>query len=465
MQRTESIRVNWLALAGAGLGAIAALAGCVATDAGEDDTSALDQDVAVPGSWALSAQVHEIAQTQFVAYDEAPDWDGGANCSGTFFSGTAKLRTYLSANFPDISSIGGYACRQNTADLAKTSMHGSGRALDVFIPESGGAADNTKGDRVAAWLLTHAEFIGVQLVIWDHSIWSPSRATGEKLHAYGGPIPHIDHLHVEITNEAAAEHTAFFQAAADIGWSQIVRADLDGNGDDELGFYTTRDGTFAWYPMTTAGQLGTRLSSSDLGNSWDVILGVDPDGDGIDDLAFYNAKTGGFEVYAAAASGVLGSQRSSTTLGTGWTTILAADFDGDHRDELAFYNAANGAYAVYHTNANGTLGTRLVATTFSTGWSEIIALDVTGDGHPELGFYNKANGSFAVYPTTTAGALDTRLSATTLSEGWTAVEPAQIAGDARPELVFYDRVSGGFAAYTLGATGLLAARLAAFTLN
>lgn len=249
----------------------------------------------------------------------------------------------------------------------------------------------------------------------------------------------------------------------DPGWAQVVRADLDGNGDDELGFYTTRDGTFAWYPMTAAGQLGTRLSATVIGDSWDVVLGVDPDGDGIDDLAFYDAQSGGFAVYATTPTGVLGARRSSTTLGAGWTSIVAADFDGDHHDELVFYNAANGGYAVYHTNPDGTLGARLSATTLGAGWSELVAVDVTGDGRPELAFYNKINGSFAVYPTSDAGALGTRLSGATLSKGWTAVERVQAAAG-RAQLGFYDRTTGGFSIYMLDATGQLATRLATYSL-
>jgi len=445
-----------------GLGLIVAGAGCMTAGEREADSSAVEQDVAVPGSWTLSPEVHAIAQTQFVAYDDAPPWDGGAHCSGTLFSGTAKLRTYLNDTFSQISGIGGYDCRPNTADTSQTSIHGTGRALDVFIPMDGGAADNTKGDPVAAWLLTHAEFIGVQLVIWDHSLWNASK-TGEKLRAYGGPVPHIDHLHVEITEEAAAEQTDFFKK--DVGWAQVVRADLDGNGDDELGFFTSRDGTFAWYPMTATGQLGTRLSSSTIGTGWDVILGVDADGDGRDELAFYNAKAGSFAVYGSTPTGVLAPRKSAITLGTGWTSIIAADFDGDGHDELAFYNRSNGAYAVYLVNTDGTLGARQSALTLGTGWTDLVPVDVTGDGRAELAFYNSATGGFAAYATTTAGALDVRLSATTLSTGWSAVRAAEITGGGRPELVFYNRATGGFLVYAVDATGKLGTQVASYTVN
>jgi len=156
--------------------------------ASQDEIGVEDQASTIAGGWSLPSGVHDIAQTQFVAYDGAPPWDGGAHCSGTFFSGTAKLRQYLLAHYPQVSSIGGYDCRPNTADTSLTSIHGTGRALDVMIPTIGGDADNTAGDPIANWLITHAEYIGVQFAIWDHMDWEANRS-GEMLRSYGGPIP------------------------------------------------------------------------------------------------------------------------------------------------------------------------------------------------------------------------------------------------------------------------------------
>jgi len=82
----------------------------------------------------------------------------------------------------------------------------------VFIPLSGGQADNTRGDEVANWLISNAQSIGVQLVIWDRSGWNASR--GSKLSPYGGPHPHHDHLHVELNTDAAARRTPWFRGGS-----------------------------------------------------------------------------------------------------------------------------------------------------------------------------------------------------------------------------------------------------------
>lgn len=52
---------------------VIAIGGC----ASEDRTAVIDDEVAVAGPWTLPASVHTAAQTQFVAYDEPPPWDGG----------------------------------------------------------------------------------------------------------------------------------------------------------------------------------------------------------------------------------------------------------------------------------------------------------------------------------------------------------------------------------------------------
>lgn len=90
------------------------------------------------------------------------------------------------------------------------SIHGMGRALDVYIPMSDGRADNTLGDPVANWAVEHAAELGVQTVIWDRTIWSVPAKTARP---YGGTHPHNDHVHIELTNEAAAQELAWYQQA------------------------------------------------------------------------------------------------------------------------------------------------------------------------------------------------------------------------------------------------------------
>jgi len=197
------------------LGMLTVLGGCTA-DEGLDEPALDDDDghvastedaVSVQGRWKLPADVAAAGATTRLTYDDAPAW-GDGDCAGGMTSGAKKLAARLSRDFDaQILRVEGYACRPNTADESRMSIHGTGRALDIFIPKSGGSADNTKGDAVANWLVENSQRVGVQLVIWDRTVWMVKRADK----AYGGPHPHDDHIHVEITEEAAREETPFFR--------------------------------------------------------------------------------------------------------------------------------------------------------------------------------------------------------------------------------------------------------------
>jgi hypothetical protein len=170
----------------------------------DDDTGSEDSDIRVAGRWTLSSAVRSAGMSQSVSYDSAE------RCTGGLTAGSKKLKSYLLGKFPnEIREIQGYNCRQIRGGSG-LSMHGTGRALDIMIPLSGGEADNTKGDRVAEFLIRNAQAIGVQFIIWDRSKWKPGQAE----QSYGGSHPHHDHLHIELTEEAASMSTSFFRGGS-----------------------------------------------------------------------------------------------------------------------------------------------------------------------------------------------------------------------------------------------------------
>lgn len=131
-------------------------------------------------------------------YDEPPAWDGGSHCTGRLGVGTRALGDYILAAFPGVfSSFGGYNCRPNTANASVTSLHGTGRALDLMVNVDG---DHSRtADVVADWLLTNARALGVEEVIWTRTIWTSLRG----LRDYDGPDAHTSHIHVGLSPESA----------------------------------------------------------------------------------------------------------------------------------------------------------------------------------------------------------------------------------------------------------------------
>jgi hypothetical protein len=208
-----------------GVAALAPLAACVA-EVLDSDVGPADDDyeyglseeyIAVPGNWNPPADVRAAGASEHIPYEGPPAWDGGAHCGSGLLAGTKQLGDFLKSQFAGrVSSYGGYACRQNTANKAETSVHGTGRALDVFIPMASGQADNTKGDEVANWLIVNAQSIGVQYIIWDRSDWSGDHG-GDKMGRYTGPVPHTDHIHVEVTHAAANKQTPWFTGLGETG--------------------------------------------------------------------------------------------------------------------------------------------------------------------------------------------------------------------------------------------------------
>lgn len=159
-------------------------------------------------TWALPPAIQAAGDAQTVRYDSPPAWANGANCT-SYTDGASELRRHILATFPGVDAIGGYNCRANTANPSETSVHGVGRALDIMIRPINGRANSAAGDPIANWLVRNAAEIGVQYIIWNRIRWSGSRTP--RVASYGGPNPHIDHIHVELNLDGARRRTAWFQ--------------------------------------------------------------------------------------------------------------------------------------------------------------------------------------------------------------------------------------------------------------
>lgn len=230
----------------------------------------------VAGSWSPDADVVAAGDQQTVQYDGAPPWDGGVNCAGNATPGARTLRDVLVEAFPQIGSVGIYNCRV-IGGTNSMSLHGVGRALDVMIPTESGDADNGAGDPIAAWLIENAETLGLQLIIWDHAIWSTSRAPGSRMRAYGGENPHVDHLHVEVNEAAGFENLPWYGSPVGPGpndgsGSEPCPALPAGGGVVDAGACQQRFGPGEFWRSESAGQGGqlfwTNAFQNDAPSNW-----------------------------------------------------------------------------------------------------------------------------------------------------------------------------------------------------
>ena len=135
-------------------------------------------------------------------YDNPPPWDGGANCTGGLRPGSQAFGALVMRLFPGvIRSAQGYACRPNTANSRDTSLHGTGRAVDLMVVNNGD--QSREADAVANWILHHAGELGVQEVIWTRSIWTASRGFREYAPTAESASSHTDHIHVGLSAASA----------------------------------------------------------------------------------------------------------------------------------------------------------------------------------------------------------------------------------------------------------------------
>lgn len=170
-----------------------------------------EHSLAVDGRWMVPEHVSAIGDQQFIEYTGAGAWVGESGCGGGLLDGTSILREYIMEYFPQTYSIGGYSCRPIVGAPNVMSVHATGRALDIMIPTtSDGQADNGLGDPIAHWLMVNAEHMGIQYIIWDRSTWAGYADAGAKEEYYSGEHPHHDHLHVELSVEAAALNAPWF---------------------------------------------------------------------------------------------------------------------------------------------------------------------------------------------------------------------------------------------------------------
>lgn len=133
--------------------------------------------------------------------------------------GTAAMKTWLLQHFPGtFSSIG--AARSPASRWAtvgqQRDLHQEGRALDLMT------GDQAALERFANALVWHAAEIGLQYVLTRRLEWSAS-GIGAAWELYGPehPSPHTDHVHVELSPQAAADPArvvAALDRALAAGW-------------------------------------------------------------------------------------------------------------------------------------------------------------------------------------------------------------------------------------------------------
>jgi hypothetical protein len=136
-----------------------------------------------------------------MSFNFAP-WEGATNCTGSVTPGASHLLAWCREAYPQGGSMGIYNCR-TVVGGSTTSLHGEGRALDWGMPMVGGRG-SPAGHELVRRLGENGQRLGIQAIIYDRQIWSARSPDGRP---YTGQHPHYDHLHIELTWNAARNLT------------------------------------------------------------------------------------------------------------------------------------------------------------------------------------------------------------------------------------------------------------------
>lgn len=106
------------------------------------------------------------------------------------------LRDWVVARHPEVSSGGMRRSpeKPNTPGRRRD-PHEEGIAIDFMTHN---------GDSLANWLVSHAQEIGIQYVLWNKYEWSASHL-GPRWENYTGAESHDDHVHMELSPEGISK--------------------------------------------------------------------------------------------------------------------------------------------------------------------------------------------------------------------------------------------------------------------
>lgn len=142
---------------------------------------------------------HDMGMSRFpVVYDRARKPTNGPQ------PGARALMAFALARFPTSTNLGIYNVRSVRGGKA-LSTHAEGRGIDIGFPAVVGGTK--EGWEAARLLRKHSADLGIQSIIYARRIWSNTKNKAG-WRRYTGKAAHNEHIHVELTRQAAAQLTS-----------------------------------------------------------------------------------------------------------------------------------------------------------------------------------------------------------------------------------------------------------------
>lgn len=205
----------------------------------------------------------------------------------------------------------------------------------------------------------------------------------------------------EMMSAAASPRVLHTQTAWN-KWSHIIPLEVDGNGGDEILYFSPDQlfdtdewegwGSVSFYDVNVDGTQ-RELRNQVAWKRWTKIVPIDIDGDGTDEIMFYSTYPlnetddwkgwGTLQIYDIDSNLKMELIHSQVAW-RNWEGIDAGDVDGDNNEELIFFALPNqgqsdptrGLFEIYDVASTGKLS-RLYAQTVNNDWTAAMAGDTT----------------------------------------------------------------------------------------
>ena len=153
----------------------------------------------LPARWTPSPTARAAGESATVRYTNPTIIQPGEAPQKPLAPYAVALSRVLRETFPFLTGAGLARASDRRQQVGqRRDVHEEGRALDLGVPRA--VRGTTQGDDVADWIVTHADLLGVQGVVWRGTDWFPERSM--RWRARSTETDHDDHLHVEVSAEA-----------------------------------------------------------------------------------------------------------------------------------------------------------------------------------------------------------------------------------------------------------------------